>query len=62
MTIEELRYKMENEYEDEWGLKFLSIYHKVLARMIDDGKYHPDYRGYVDETWYKYYKEVVNGK
>ena len=61
-TIEELRYKMENKYEEEWSLDFLSTYYKVLARLIDNGKWHPDYRGYIDEIWYENYLKVKLNK
>ena len=57
-TIQELTNKMTNEYQDEWELDFLSTYYKVLALLIDNNDYHPDYRGYIDEKWYKYYLQV----
>ena len=54
-TIEELTDRMNNSYEDEWTHEELSTHYKVLAMMLDDKNYHPDYRGYVDEHYYKYY-------
>ena len=57
-TIEQLEEQMNNTYEDEWSYEDLSTHYKVLAMMLDNNDYHPDYRGYVDEHYYKYYKKV----
>ena len=57
-TLQELIDKMENTLQEEWSHEELSIHYKVLAIMLDNNDYHPDYRGYVDEKYYKYYLKI----
>tara|TARA_R100000750_G_C2301542_1_gene79031 strand:- start:24 stop:215 length:192 start_codon:yes stop_codon:yes gene_type:complete len=54
-TLQELQDKMDNTHQDEWSYEELSKHYKVLSMMLDNNDYHPDYRGYVDEKYYKYY-------
>ena len=49
------------EKMETWSDKRLAEHYKCLALMIDDGVYHPDYRGMGCETTYKYYLELTKG-
>ena len=44
-----------------WSDKRLAEHYKCLALMLDDGVYHPDYKGMGCETTYKYYLELTKG-
>jgi len=44
-----------------WTDKRLAEHYKCLALMLDDGVYHPDYKGMGCETTYKYYLELTKG-
>ena len=51
----------EDEYLDNAfnrGSDEYKIHNKVQQLMKKDNKWHPDYRGYVDETYYEYYKKA----
>lgn len=49
------------EKMETWSDKRLAEHYKCLALMLDDGVYHPDYRGMGCETTYKYYLELTKG-
>ena len=61
-TLKELEDKMNNTYQEEWSHEELSTHYKILAMMLDNDDYHPDYRGYVDDHYYKYYLKVKKCK
>ena len=44
-----------------WSDKRLAEHYKCLALMLDDGVYHPDYKGMGCETTYKYYLKLTKG-
>ena len=44
-----------------WSDARLSEHYKCLSMMLDDGVYHPDYKGMGCETTYKYYLKLTQG-
>ena len=61
-TLKQLENRMNNIPSEEWNNEQLSTHYKILSMMLDNGDYHPDYRGYVDQHYYKYYLKVKKCK
>ena len=59
-TLKELQNRQDEYFEgsgDNWKDDLITHY-KVMVRMLENDRWHPDYRGVLDDWYYKEYLKV----